>query len=375
MNNLMIMTVGAGVGERGLSLAASLTRSIAKLGPRRYWLVPSAAPDSIALAGIIRDEVEKLSADPPVFVPWSSTSPFLVIQDADDLDECRTGLREVLRVASREARDGEIISLNPTSGTKQMSVAATLCAFEEGAGQLVFTTGPRMNGLVIDGMEELRKFSLQAFFLERDTRIARELFRQGAFRGAARLLETYSDASVEPLRARALCYHHWQRLAYGVAASHIRASEPELAQRLDYLSNQPPISLAVAGDILASAEACLRWDDAEDALARTYNACERLAKCLLIQRGSTHENMREFNFSSAWRELQKQGDPSAFKIFQPRIYDHIMKRNDTVFGHGRDGSDLNQTRLLIKDVLDVARTYWPQMVSEYKLSMRSSDLT
>src|SRR5207253_3252708 len=63
---------------------------------------------------------------------------------------------------------------------------------------------------------------------QRDLRTADELFRQGSFFAAARLLKGYSQP--EALRARdtALCLHEWQRMNYAKAASQAAKFSEEL---------------------------------------------------------------------------------------------------------------------------------------------------
>lgn len=370
MSGLLIMTLGTGIGDRALSLAGSLARSIVKIQPRLYWLVPSAAQDSVALAELVRDSV----ANAAQFVPWKTAELYRCIADPDNLEDCRSALREVLRKAKSALREGEDVILNPTSGTKQMSAAATLAALEEEVGRITFTAGPRTGGLVEDGKEQLRDFSPLGFFRDRDTRIARELFRNGAFHGAAELLRKYSDPGTVRLLNRALCMHHWQRLSYGLAASFIRSTDAVLAGRLDFLANAPSYSVAIAGDILASAEACLRWGDAEDALARIYNACERLAKTRLVMRGRAPEEMVELSFAAAWNELDRIGDKTARAMFRPNVRRQLMKRHDTVFGHGHASADPIQTKLLISDLREIGVIDWPEFVAECDRSVRPESL-
>src|SRR5439155_8914965 len=106
------------------NLAQGLVNTLHQLRPRSFWLVPSASSDSVTLAEIVRDDAPTGCA----FQPWSPTQPFRQIEQQDDLFVCRTALRKVINTAQHQLAQGERLIVNPTSGTKQMSVAATLAA-------------------------------------------------------------------------------------------------------------------------------------------------------------------------------------------------------------------------------------------------------
>src|SRR6266508_338315 len=163
MPALLILTVGTGTAGRHSNLAQGLVNTLRQLRPRLFWLVPSASPESTGLAELVRDGAPAGSA----FQPWTKTQPFCQIAEPDDLFLCRAALREVIQKARLLLRKGEPLVLNPTSGTKQMSVAATLAALDEDIGEIVFTVGERADGVVKTGTERLASFSTQVCFAER----------------------------------------------------------------------------------------------------------------------------------------------------------------------------------------------------------------
>jgi hypothetical protein len=126
MTSLLILTVGTGTTGRHSNLAQGLVNTLDQLRPRLFWLVPSASPDSTTLAEIVRDG----SPAGCTFQPWSPTQLFRWIEQHDDLFVCRAALREVIHTARQQLRQGERLIVNPTSGTKQMSVAAALAALD-----------------------------------------------------------------------------------------------------------------------------------------------------------------------------------------------------------------------------------------------------
>lgn len=281
MGNLLILTVGTGTAGEHSDLHAGLTATIRAIRPRRYWLAPSADSNSIAMAELIRD------ACPDGFTPQNETTSFYVIQQHDDIFDCRAVMRQAIAAAKPHLRAGEKLLVNPTSGTKQMSAGATLAALDEEIGDLVFTVGERADGVVKTGTERLASFATRDFFMDRDLRSADILFRNGAYRAAAQLLDKYQDLpAVGKVRARALCMFEWQRLNYAQAAAHgalfdQRAGEYLRGLARDVADNRP--SLPVLSDLLRGADALRCWDDCEEAVTRYYKALEYAMRLRLAQ--------------------------------------------------------------------------------------------
>ena len=153
-NSILILTVGTGTQGAQSNLAQGLVNTLKQLKPRLFWLVPSASPDSTDLAELVRSE----APEGCLFQSWADSQAFRKIEHHDDLFVCRTALREVIQCAKEQLGKGERLIVNPTSGTKQMSVAATLAALDEGIGEIVFTVGNRADGVVITGTERMAPF-------------------------------------------------------------------------------------------------------------------------------------------------------------------------------------------------------------------------
>jgi flagellar motility protein MotE (MotC chaperone) len=370
--SLLILTVGTGTQGQHSNLAQGIVNTLSQIQPRLFWLVPSASPDSVALAEIVRDGA------PPgcAFQPWNVAQPFCQIVHHDDLFECRTTLREVIRAARQQLRLGERLLVNPTSGTKQMSVAATLAALDEEIGEIVFTVGERADGVVKTGTERIASFSTRQFFLERDFRIAEELFAAGAFFAAARVLKNYSEPKAAHARETALCLHEWQRMNHTKAASHAAKFSQELAAYLKRLADADEFSLSRLRDLLDSADELARWGDHEEALARYYRTAEQAAKVRLAQNyelrppyqlnailkllpkdSSIADEFQKrarngkvlLTAQAAWDLLKETGDQMAAAYYDDRsLQKGLMKRNETMYGHGEAVIDANQTRVVAK---------------------------
>src|SRR2546426_8164788 len=98
MPALLILAVGTGTSDQHSNLAQGLVNTLHQLRPRSFWLVPSASPDSVTLAEIVRDGAPAGCS----FQPWSPTQPFRQIEQHDDLFVCRSALREVISTARQQ---------------------------------------------------------------------------------------------------------------------------------------------------------------------------------------------------------------------------------------------------------------------------------
>lgn len=281
-SNLLILTIGTGTKGDHSNLAQGMITTILRLNPRLYWLVPSESPDSTAVADLVRDAAVGEAS----FHPWSQGSPYARISEPDDLFTCRKVLREVIQAAKRQLKKGEELWVNPTSGTKQMSAAATLAALEAEIGRIVFTVGERQDGVVKTGTERLRDFNTRRFFVERTWKEAARLIHCGAYKGASALLEAFQPELKIHLEA-AQCLHEWQRLNFEGARQIAARSEAEELQPcrpcLDRLAKSDALSVERLGELLASADALAGWGECEEALARYYRGTEMAAQIRLAE--------------------------------------------------------------------------------------------
>jgi hypothetical protein len=386
MSSLLILTVGTGTSGAHSDVSAGLARTVDLTDPRLYWLVPSQSEKSIPVADLIRERVTSGGR----FVPWSAEADYHAIPDPDDIHSCRRVLREVIRVARAQLQPSEQLVINPTGGTKQMSAGATLAALDEEAGELMFTTGERVDGVVKTGTELPRSFATEAFFLQRDLRIAESLFECGSFYAAARVLRPYGQAEAQHARSIALCLHEWQRMNYGKAAEYAAAFSPDTAKNLENLQKSDPFGTSRLGDLLAGADELLSWGDCEEALARYYRAAEQAAKVRLADtyglrppywldkireisptvaeelRFQAKDGMVRLGAQRAWEVLQKLADPMADAYFQdPSLTEGLRRRNDSMYGHGdipvsqaEVQSVADRLRNLLKEHLPAAKAAW-----------------
>lgn len=392
--SLLILTVGTGTKGEHSNLAQGLVNSINQLSPRLYWLVPSAHSTSIAVAELVRDGASPTS----VFRHWTSTAEYRQIQRPDDLFDCRSAIREVIQRARSELTGNDRLLVNPTSGTKQMSVAAALAALDEEVGEIVFTVGDRADGVVVTGTERMAPFETRRFFLERDLAKAAELSHAGAFFAAARLLSNHEGTEALHARERARCFHEWHRMKYAKAATHAARCPGNLARHLERLSHCDPLSLEVLGDLLAGADELLRWGDYEEALARYYRGAEHLAKFRLSQtlnlrppyrldvlldhlpasgllttelRSRARAGILHLGSDLAWRILEAQQDPlaAAFRS-NNRLQEALRLRNDSLYGHGQESVDVATVQRVADHLRNLLREHLPDALAHWTNATR-----
>lgn len=287
MSPYIILTVGTGTAGRHSNLAEGLRRTLELLAPDQFWLVPSG------------DEISQLTADlvregNSAFQPWSEDLPYQAIERPDSLENCRRTVREVIVKARSLLPRGGRLLINPTSGTKQMSVGAALAALDENVGQIVFTVGQRADGVVMTGTETLESFDASAYFAERDFDTANRLAQAGAFAAAAAIMARHEALTSEADVAR--CLHEWERQNY-VEARRIAAgsSAPALAsvrhalEQLTKAAQSAEPQPSIIADLLHTAT-LLHWRrDHESALVLACRALEMGLRLALFQKTALHE--------------------------------------------------------------------------------------
>jgi hypothetical protein len=384
--SLLILTVGTGTAGKHSDVAAGLARTIDLTAPKLFWLVPSASEKSRPVADLIRESV----TNPGAFCPWSTTAAYCAIQDPDDLHQCRAVVREVIAHARQQLKPGERLIVNPTSGTKQMSAGATLAALDEEIGELMFTVGERVDGVVKTGTEQAKTFSTEAFFFARDLRIAESLFEHGAFFAAAQLLRRHHQPDAMRARETALCLHEWQRMSYAKAATHAARFSEDLRLHLQQLADADPFGASVLGDLLAGADELLRWGDCEEALARYYRGAEHAAKVSLAEAYSLRpasgryrvEDLRKLlpNYDKVAAELRLQPRNSLVQLTAQRAWDvleaaqdpmaaaynadqklaeGLQRRNESMYGHGHEPVDGPQVQAVAARLRQLLRQHLP----------------
>ena len=287
MTTYLIMTVGTGTAGKDSNLAAGLRRTVDLLQPEKFWLVPSTDEVSQLTADLVREGL-------PSFQPWSAQTAYRAISRPDSLEDCRQTVREVIQKVRSVAPRNVHLVVNPTSGTKQMSVGAALAALDEGLGELVFTVGERADGVVKTGTETLETFDASSYFAERDLETVRSLAHAGALAAAARIAGRHE--SLTPAAEVAQCLHEWERQNYAearrIAAQSsaaalvpVRHALEQLAKAAQAAEPQPQ----VISDLLHTADLLHRRRDFEATLVLACRALEMGLRHALHEKTGLHE--------------------------------------------------------------------------------------
>lgn len=267
---VLILTVGTGTSGKFSNLASGLRRTIELLAPNQFWLVPSIDPESLKIAELVREGF-------PSFQNWSEEQPYLCISQPDSLEDCRNTVRSVIKRARETLPRKSRLIVNPTSGTKQMSVGAALAALDEGIGEIVFTVGERADGVVKTGTERLETFDASAYFAERDLAIARTLAKAGSHAAAATLLARHDCLS--NYEAIAHCLREWERQNYSKALEFVIKKEElqPFRQPLEELckaAKEPVPPPVIVADLLHTADLLHRRREFNESLILSIRALE-----------------------------------------------------------------------------------------------------
>lgn len=283
----LILTVGTGTAGPHSNLAAGLRRTLELVAPEKFWLVPSTDEVSLLTADVVREGIQG-------FQSWSDAAPYRAIARPDSLENCRHTVREVIMKARGGMPRAARLLVNPTSGTKQMSVGAALAALDEGVGELVFTVGERADGVVKTGTEVLETFDAAAYFAERDLETGRRLAKAGAFASAASVLRRHDSLASQADTAQ--CLHEWERQNYAEARRIAAQSEAAalIATRgalesLARAAKNPEPKGEIIADMLHTAELLQRRRDHESALLLACRALEMGLRLALFSKTGLHE--------------------------------------------------------------------------------------
>ena len=241
---ILILTVGTGTAGSQSNLSQGLANTIRLRPPSGFYLVPSTTPDSIAVAELILESLDPKLRE--LFIPWEDGNPFLMISEPDSLESSRRVIRDLIREARRRSPGCELV-INPTSGTKQMSAAATLAALDEGAGQIVFTTGRRADGVVITGTEEITPFDSGRWNAEKEGSLAADLWDRHLHLAAAEVFRSAASplADKDEFRQRLLglalaadAFAHQEAFQFSPAVEKFKEARKHL--RVDHLPKGSP---------------------------------------------------------------------------------------------------------------------------------------
>lgn len=386
---IYVCTVGTGTAGKFSNVAAGIISAVKERKPSFCCLLPSQHENSIAVAEIVKEGIAAICE--------SEVHP---LSDFDDLLLCRKEIRNCLKTIINE-KNGEIF-LNPTSGTKQMTTAAVFAAIDEKIENIEYITGERADGVVKTGTEKITKISCRDVYARISFDNAAHLLKSGAYQGAEKILEKYSDFfPVTYSLAKILGF--WDRFGYENALREASRNAKEdfsaIRKVLDKLKNSDKVSLERAADMMNFSRRSLDYGNVEEALAVMYRVVELLAKLKLskygINENSTVKDITiQFDISlelqdKLARQIEKNKDKilllgmaQAFEILECHhndrfsflenvfynnklrignkgIWDIVQLRQKTRYGHGNKFISADKVEQLYKAVFESVLKEWP----------------
>lgn len=378
---IYICTVGTGTAGNSSNVAEGIMAAIGYAKPDAVILVPSESEDSIAVAEIIQEGIENTCK-------YVAIKP---ISNHDNLMHCRQEIAAIIRMSSKLTASPPII-LNPTSGTKQMTTAAVLAAIDEELENIEYITGPRQDGVIITGQEQISQLSARKFIAEKHHRNAVELIKSGSYHAAGEILDSYKD--LYPLsHAAAKMFYYWSRFDYSRALKWAQVGnnvEWQAARgALNILRSADNISLERIIDISNYAFFhCLEHGEGEEGLAIIYRLVELCAKLRLKELHIDCDNLElaaitgdpELKVASPiverLRAMSKHGqiqvglklaleilDGTGFAFCKDFLHNKIfwpvlMKRNQTRYGHGTLFVDVDDARGVFRQFSSSLKQEW-----------------
>jgi CRISPR-associated protein (TIGR02710 family) len=341
---------------------------------RRRWervlfVCSAATPESRSSATMVTDAVEIAGSearpaqrlDPiPVQAGLAAGDWEIIEVPPDDPDTAFSLLVDRLRALHR---DGRRVVADYTGGTKSMSAALVLAAFEAGA-ELQLVTGRRGDLVrVLDRTEREIAIGTRSVSVAREferlaagwghfayqeaaegfTRLWNDLKAEGASRDELRRLTRAKELSE--------AFTDWDAFDHKGAAGRLaktlykglpidgRSDWPDLAAELVREQSAPWKALHLH-DLWRNAQRCAargRWDDA---VARLYRLWEAMAQWLLWADFRLDTAVVETGLKRSWdlyRHLRPAGEAAAFWQREwARLNERLLIRNRSILAHGGD---------------------------------------
>jgi hypothetical protein len=265
MKKMLIINVGSGTAGNESSLAESIAKSIKLHAPCECILIPSLDDVSQLIAETVREKISDISV-PCIISENCFEQPY-------DLQNCREVVSSIIDSLQFDRSHGEI-SINLTSGTKQMCIGAMMAALDKNLANVAFIGGEFYRGSVVEGTEALILVSMDSFFKDRALADAKQLASKGALWASVQLLEKFKECQLQLQRYRLLAL--WQDLNFTQARQIAAQKEMplELRKHFSNLFSTPlPNNLSIA-DTVASGIRLVEWHFFNDALIRLYQALE-----------------------------------------------------------------------------------------------------
>lgn len=370
----LLISVGTGVGDRPKSILNAIKLSICDRNPDFVAFLVS--KDSKNNAQIVAKEL-KLS---------SRNFKFFEISDPNDLNKCVEKAEEALKWLFKKGLDPNQVIADFTSGTKPMSSAVVMVAFQKEIGSLSYIQGKREKGIVKIGTEKVvsfQPFIPKIYFklelaykslLQYQFEIAHSLISDSQY--LIDLLPENRKIEIEYLNFIIQGYHSWDLFQHHKATKffkeakkfleridqkHLKEIFPEEIKHIEFIGNlvgKNEKHPAIVADLLANTDRRIKEGKYDDATARLYRILELIGQIILFNKykldssNINFETLKEKviykNSLSEWEEyLKKENKIGLWRIYKllndlddpvgkeiESFKDLLAQRNNSILAHG-----------------------------------------
>jgi len=348
----LVLTVGTGDKDRlRETLLVPLRKSIDAGLWKNVVLLPSREPASLMVSEEIRD-----NAKYPVTV-----CPLPSVGDEYDLDRCYLCFDSVIGGLLDEGCSPSDIVLDFTRGTKVMSAAAVLAAFQRAVSEYRYMDGERdVRGMVLPGSETIAPSSADAAVTRRLEDAAIRFFENGNFAAVPQVLLPGNPVH-DKVGSLARFYAAWDRFDYvaaagvkpacfnGLAATAWSRFVPSgeavrwaklLAQAPQDMKERSLWMRSLAVDVLVNAERRAAQEQYEDAVVRIYRVLELMGLYHLHDHGMTNLQSRRHGKPDEKKQelVEKNADMERCRLCGGQLSDE--KKQELVKKNARRREDI-----------------------------------
>ncbi len=373
----LLISVGTGVGGTPKSILHAITLAVSEKNPNFVAFVVSEQSSKNA-----QEVTQRLELNDEQYEVFQ-------VEDPNDLDKCVAKTKEAYQwLLNKGLRKNEIVA-DFTSGTKPMSSAIVLVAFQEDIATLSYVQGMREQGLVKKGTERVISFTpLISKIYSREKDIYKSLLRYqfDIAKSNIREIQDYKDLVanlgfeidflqyiVEGYHCWDLFKHHEAKKSFEKAYSLLEKIEreefkkifpgKEVVKQLGYLGNlinQNKKKPDIIADLLANANRRIQEGKYDDATARLYRIFELIGQTVLeLEYGldSSDLNIKKIEEQLKdkfinWKDILRRDNDGKIKIGARKVYEllkdlgHLLgnrveefktllaQRNYSILAHG-----------------------------------------
>jgi len=377
MKRVLIMTVGRGT-RPDVDITRPLAKSIENSNPDFVSFVTS--QETEPLVEKIIEQLEKKGLD------YRNRYHITIVQNHEDVEMVLRDTNKLIASLKEMEYPTEGITVDFTTGTKAMSAGVVLSAVNNACSALKYITGPRRNGIVIDGQERFIAIPIDTMFYLNQLKLAQELIRHYRFDSASailkeidsRQLEDYEQKKLKDLHILSSAYSYWDKFDHKRFLQEYKKVHDELSPELEdfkikelsTFQHLEKISQAIESKEFISSiiadlynNACRRMEEEkyDDALARLYRLTEMIAQwklqsqyhiqadnididllpesmqATLIQNKALQEKKEPLRFSlqKCYTLLAEKGDPLGLSFCQNKRLESLLnERNFSILAHG-----------------------------------------